>query len=232
MVSNILDRTRSAILQKGRFKYLTRSNIHPLHYKLNTRSSRPVILMKLIFPATALAIVGLTFAWPQLMPEEGKFRVGESAMRGANIDGLIMENPRYVGVDEKSRPYQVSAMIASQRSKSDNLIYLDAPKADIMISKTEWVALSATKGIYNKIAETVDLSGEVVVFYDKGYEFQSSTIHINLKSGIARSDKPVSGHGMAGEIKAEGFELRRQGKHLFFLGKSRAVLRSAQKGNT
>lgn len=190
------------------------------------RASRLVAFMKLVLPATALAIVGLTLAWPQFLPD-GEFRIGESTMAGVNIDGLVMDNPRYVGIDEKRRPYQVSATTASQHSKSDDLVYLDDPKADIVVSETGWVAMTARTGIYDKTAETVALSGGVTVFYDRGYEFQSQTAQVNLRDGTAQSDDSVTGHGEAGEIIAEGFRLYDRGARVLFTGRSRAVLQSA-----
>jgi lipopolysaccharide export system protein LptC len=192
-------------------------------------ASRLVAFMKLVLPAAALAMVGLTLAWPQLLPDQSKFRISESTLAGVDIDGLVMDNPRYVGIDKKRRPYQLSAATASQNSKNDHLVYLSLPKADIVVSETGWVAVTARSGVYDKTAETVALSGGVTIFYDRGYEFQSETAEVNLREGTAQSDQPVTGHGEAGEIVAEGFRLYDRGARVVFTGRSRAVLQSARK---
>ncbi|MDG2284563.1 MAG: hypothetical protein P8N43_03405, partial [Alphaproteobacteria bacterium] len=105
------------------------------------RASRLVAFMKLVLPAAALAIVGLTFAWPQLLLDQREIRLGDVKMTGINVDGLVMDNPRYVGTDAQQRPYQVTAASASQRGKSDQLVFLKGPKADILLRRSGWVAM-------------------------------------------------------------------------------------------
>lgn len=188
------------------------------------RASRLVAMMKLLLPATALAIVGLTVAWPQLLPSQGEFRVGEGGVAGAHIDGLVMDNPRYVGVDDQRRPYQVSAGTASQQAKSDTHIYLDGPKADMLVSDDSWVALTAESGIYDRSIEVVELTGGVTIFYDRGYQFQSDSARIDLRAGTASGDRPVTGHGEAGEISGQGFRIFDRGARIIFTGRSTAIL--------
>ena len=188
--------------------------------------------MKLVFPAIALAIVGVTFAWPQLLTDQRKFRVGEASMVGVNVDGLVIKNPRYVGVDERHRPYQIAAASASQRSKSDQLIDLIQPKADILLSDRSWVAMEARTGVFDKRTETVDLSGGVTLFSDQGYQFVSDRAQVHLRDGTARSDHPVIGHGEGGEIQAEGFLLYDRGTRILFTGRSKAVLRGVKRGRS
>ncbi|WP_293620463.1 LPS export ABC transporter periplasmic protein LptC [Ponticaulis sp.] len=185
--------------------------------------------MKLVFPAIALAIVGVTFAWPQLLTDQRKFRVGEASMVGVNVDGLVMKNPRYVGVDERRRPYQIAAVSASQRSKSDQLIDLVQPKADILLSDRGWVAMKARTGVFDKRTETVNLDGGVTLFYDEGYQFVSERALVDLRDGTARGDHPVVGHGEGGEIQAEGFLLYDRGTRILFRGRSKAILRGVRR---
>ena len=209
--------------EPGKLRWFVRNRRNGL------RSGRGVALMKLLLPALALAIIGLTILWPQLLPDQKKFRIGETSISGVDVDGLIMDNPRYVGVDADQRPYQISASTASQRSKEDRLVRLDAPSADILMANSGWVAMSAETGIYDKSTETVDLSGSVTLYYDEGYQFVSESARLSLRDGTAIGRRPITGHGEAGEIVAEGFRLMERGKRVLFTGKSKAVLRSAAK---
>jgi lipopolysaccharide export system protein LptC len=185
--------------------------------------------MKLLLPATALAIVGLTFAWPQLLPDKREIRIGDATMSGVNVDGLVMDNPRFVGTDSQNRPYQIAAASASQHSKSDQLIYLEYPKADLLMVNSGWVAMAAQAGVYDKTSELVDFSGGVTLFYDRGYQFVSGTAQVNLRDGTAMGDQPVSGHGEGGQIEAEGFRLYDRGTRIVFTGRSKAVLRGVKR---
>jgi lipopolysaccharide export system protein LptC len=172
--------------------------------------------MKLLFPAAALALVGLTFAWSQLMPDKGQLRIGDNSVGNVGFDGLFIENPRYVGIDEQDRPYQISAFNAVQKNKSDDLIYLTAPKADIFLTASGWVAINSEKGVYYKSSEVLDLSGNVKVFYDKGYQFETETIKLDLRKGTGISSTNVSLHGKAGEIESEGFKISHNGTRILF----------------
>jgi lipopolysaccharide export system protein LptC len=193
------------------------------------RASRLVAFMKLLLPATALAIVALTFAWPQLLPDQREIRIGDAKMAGVNVDGLVMDNPRFVGTDSQQRPYQITAASASQRGKADQLVYLDRPKADILMKSSGWVAMASRKGVYDKLAETVDLSGGVTLFYDRGYQFASESARVDLRAGTAEGRQPVMGHGEGGRIEGEGFQLFDRGARIIFTGRSKAVLRGARR---
>jgi lipopolysaccharide export system protein LptC len=193
------------------------------------RASRLVAFMKLVLPAAALAIVGLTFAWPQLLPDQREIRLGDVKMKGINVDGLVMDNPRYVGTDAQQRPYQVTAASASQRGKSDQLVFLKGPKADILLRSSGWVAMESREGIYDKVAETIDLSGGVTLFYDRGYQFVTETARVNLRAGTAEGRQQVIGHGEGGRIEGEGFQLFDRGARIIFNGRSKAVFQAVEK---
>ena len=195
------------------------------------QASRIPGLMKLLLPAIALTIVGITFAWPQLMLDQRKFQIGATSVKRVGFEGLFIENPRYVGQDKADRPYQISAINAAQKHKSDDRILLSMPKADIFLNSSGWLAINSQKGIYYRIAETIDLLGGVTVFYDKGYEFTTKSLTLDLKNGTGFSNDPVSAHGLSGEIQSEGFKVNHHGTRVIFTGKSQAILRSSRGDN-
>ena len=213
------DERRTPVKRRGNFAFALNRR-RPV-----ARASRLVAFMKLVLPAAALAIVALTFAWPQLLPDQREIRIGDVQMTGINVDGLVMDNPRFVGTDAEQRPYQVTAASASQRGRADQLVYLRDPKADILMRNSGWVAMAAQSGIYDKKAETVDLSGGVTLFYDRGYQFESQNARLDMRAGTAEGRQPVVGHGEGGRIEGEGYRLFDRGARIIFTGKARAVLR-------
>ncbi|WP_156901539.1 LPS export ABC transporter periplasmic protein LptC [Nisaea denitrificans] len=194
------------------------------------RASRLVGFMKLILPALALAIIALIVSWPQLIPDHTKFRLGDKVKNVlvAATDGLSMDQPRYVGVDEEHRPYEVTASRASQQSHGDDRLDLVNPQADLEVSDDEWMALSAATGIYDKKQKTIDLAGGVTVFHDQGYTVTSDTAQVLLDKGMARSDDPVSAHGQSGIATGEGFRIYDRGARVVFTGKSKIIFFPAQ----
>ena len=190
------------------------------------RASKIVVLMKLILPALALAIIALIVSWPQLIPDHTKFRLGDNVKNvlAAATDGLSMDQPRYVGVDEAHRPYEVTASRASQASHDGDQLDLVNPQADLAVNDEEWMALSAATGIYDKVQKTIDLSGGVTVFHDRGYTVTSDTARVLLDEGVATSDDPVSAHGQGGIVTGEGFRIYDRGERIIFVGKSKLTL--------
>lgn len=212
---------------KRRIRLLDRSQ----NRRPSMQASRIPGLMKLLLPAIALAIVGVTFAWPQMMLDQRKFQIGETSVKRVGVDGLFIENPRYVGQDKADRPYQISAINAAQKHKSDDRILLSMPKADVFLNSSGWLAINSQKGVYYRTSETIDLLGGVTVFYNKGYEFTTKSLTLDLKNGTGFSNDPVSAHGLTGEIQSEGFKVSHHGTRVIFTGNSQAILRTSRGDN-
>ena len=199
--------------------------------KTYSRSGRISGLIKLFFPAIALAIVGLTFAWPQVMPDKRKFGVAANLIEGIGVDGLFIEQPKYVGMDRSQRPYQISATSAAQKHESDDQVLLQGPKADIFLNTSGWIAINSNQGVYNRSNQVLALSGDVTIFHDQGYEFRTKALKVDLLNGIGSSTTQVNVRGLAGEISSQGFEITRQGTRVLFTGKSIAILRGSRRSN-
>ena len=91
-------------------------------------------MLKLLLPAIAIAMIGLTFAWSQLMPEKGKFRLGEASI--ANV-GVRVWLWRTLDTMASTAKITRTKFPLHKRSKkqNDKLIFLEHPKADIFCSR-------------------------------------------------------------------------------------------------
>lgn len=188
------------------------------------RYSRFVQLTKLVSATIALILITLVIVWPQLRSRDGTFQNGVSQSGHEDAESLNMVNPRYTGLDENNLPYEVTAEVASQQSAKSDLITLDNPKADMTMKDGSWVALTARSGLYGQKSQQLDLSGDVNLFHDSGYEFKSPSATIDLNSGAGVGHEPTTGQGPAGDIQGEGFRFTDKGKTIIFTGKSRLVL--------
>ena len=197
----------------------------PPRLSLRNRYSMFVGLMKVVLPAMAAALILLVIAWPQLTKDRSRFTLGVANLGQDQIETLSMLNARYDGIDDKNRPFTLSADVATQSPRNDQIVDLELPKADMTMTDGAWLALTARAGRYNRESEQLDLAGNVSLFHDKGFELRTEYARIDLKRGIATGDQPVEGQGGAGTINAEGFRVSDRGQRILFTGRSHLVLR-------
>lgn len=190
----------------------------------SVRYSRFVGMMKFLLPAFAAALMGLVVVWPRLDPTATRFRVGYSEVAPADIENPQMVAARYTGVDSADRPFTVTADTATQVAADSPLVDLDTPQSDITLADGSWVTLSALAGMYNQNTHDLELRDEVNLFHDAGYEFHTSSAHIDLKRATAHGDAPVDGQGPFGHIRSQGFRVLERGKTVVFTGPARLVL--------
>ncbi len=198
--------------------------------RVNVGYSLWVSFLKLALPAIAAGLVMLVFLWPQLNPNNSRFRLTPMRVGIEDFQDQRLVNPRYTGVDANNQPFAVTAAAATQASTTDETLNLQDPKADITLSNGTWLALIAEAGAYNQKAQSLELLGSVSLFHDQGYEVSTSRASIDLAAGTAQGNEAVSGHGPAGMIEAEGFRLFDKGERILFTGKARLVFQAAPAG--
>lgn len=187
------------------------------------RYSRFVAVMKLALPAAAMVLLLLVAVWPRIQSAiERLHRLPRIDLSQAR--DLRMVNLHYSGRDRHDRPFTVTADAARQRPEVDDLVELEAPKADMTTDNDTWLALTAYSGIYRPQTQLLDLFGDVELFQDKGNEFKTDSAHIDMANGSAEGDDPIEGHGGFGTIEGEGFRIKDKGDIITFTGKARLVL--------
>ncbi len=183
-----------------------------------------VAVMKVILPALAAALLLLLVVWPQLDPGKDPLGLGLSGLSIERPNDLSMLNARFSGYDKQNQPFVITADVANQAPEDENLITLELPKADLTLENGAWLALTASEGLYDRGAETLDLSGQVSFFHDQGFELHTETALIDLETGMASGTDPVTGHGYFGDVEAEGFQLFDRGERILFTGRSRVLI--------
>lgn len=195
------------------------------------RHTRVVAWLKWLLPMFAAALVLLVGAWPQI--QDGLSRLGSSIPRidlGAARD-LSMINARYTGLDRHDRPFAITADVARQTGAKDDLVSLEAPKADLALENGAWVAVTAETGLYHTQPKQIDLYGDVNLYHDKGMTFRTESAKVDLEAGTAEGHEPVQGHGPSGEVESEGFRILDKGAVVIFTGRARMLLESAAEEN-
>ena len=182
-----------------------------------SRYTRFVKLMKVALVGTALGLAGLVLAWPYFRDVD-EFKVSFSSLQFSATDKPGMDNARYVGSDEKNRPFSISADLARLEDGASGAIQLEMPKADLTMEDGSWLMMTAQTGRYIRDDKQLMLSGGVNLFHDTGYEMRVDTLNVDLGRGGAESKDPVFGHGPFGDLHAAGLELSDKGRIVRFTG--------------
>ena len=182
-----------------------------------------VRLAKILLPLAGVGLLLAIAVWPELERMEDSARVSFRRVAQAPPDAVRIVEPRYQGLDEQNRPYTVTAQVAAQADGPD-IVDLDRPRADILMTDGSWVLLESAAGRYDRGANRLALSGDVTLWQDGGNMLVTEAAEILLSDGSAAGDRPVAAQGPFGTLVSEGFRLIERGQVVVFTGRARAVL--------
>jgi lipopolysaccharide export system protein LptC len=177
--------------------------------------------MKGVLPAAALALLASVALWPQLSHWADQARL-RAARAGLALQTGQLSQVVYHGVDQRGRPYTVTASEA--RQVSPQRIDLTDPKGDISLEGGSWLMVQSRSGTYLQHIGNLDLSGDVQLYRDDGTVMLSDSANIDLKSGAAASGDRVHAEGPFGTLDAQGFALLDRGTVIQFTGPGHLVL--------
>lgn len=188
--------------------------------------SRIVTTMKYVLPGLAFAMLILVAVWPKLSPEEDRFRIDLAAVGPAGGSKPQVLNPRLQGIDSEKRPFQIVADLGSrvEVEGGEEIYDLTNPKADIVLKDGSWIALNADDGKYQSASNILYLTGNVNLFHDQGYEFQTTAARVNLETSTASGDEPIDGQGPFGILNATGFRVLESGDRILFIGPAKLTV--------
>jgi len=182
--------------------------------------SRMVRTLKILLPLSAFAILAATMLFVLLYDADDSLTLSFASVEQVDND-LRMVNPRFSGVDNESRPFLVTATSAIQDADDPRTVTLETLQADMAISETSWVSLSAATGRLDSEDETLALEGDVSLFTDTGYEFHTDRALVQLDEQRVISHTEVTGQGPLGTMRADSFEAEDAGERLLFTGNVR-----------
>jgi lipopolysaccharide export system protein LptC len=178
-------------------------------------------LTKRLLPLGALALLGLIAAWPELERWNERARMRGVKFNASEATGVLSQ-PRYNGVDQRGRPYTVTALQARQISATQ--VDLTDPVGDVQLENGRWLQAKARQGAYVQHAGSLDLSRDVEIYRDDGTTMLTDTSTIDLKNGAANSADRVHVEGPFGTLDAQGFSITNRGNQVQFWGPGHLVL--------
>jgi lipopolysaccharide export system protein LptC len=178
-------------------------------------------ISKLLLPAAALLLLTSIALWPEIDRATDKARIVLGGLH-AMLDGARLANAHYNGVDERGRPYTVTAATATQRDAEQ--VDLTVPNADMTLENGTWINVKSKQGVYMRKAQQLDLSGDVVLYRDDGTTMTTSVATVEMKAGAASGDAPTHVEGPFGTIDAAGFTTVDKGAAIQFWGPAHVEL--------
>jgi lipopolysaccharide export system protein LptC len=180
-----------------------------------------VTVTKWLLPVAAMALLGSIAIWPEIDSVTSGARVSMRELSG-QVQGGKLIDARYAGVDQKGRPYTVTAATATQVAPSR--VALTMPKGDMTLENGTWLMLSALQGTYLQDSNQLDLVNNVTLYRDDGTVVHTASASIDMKAGAAAGSQAVHVEGPFGVLDADGFAVLDKGSAIDFTGPAHVVL--------
>ncbi len=179
-------------------------------------------LTKWLLPIAAVGLLLLMAIWPELQRVEDSGRLAIQRSTDGEPNAARIVEARYRSVDNRNRPYMVTADSAEQVDQDS--VRLHNPIADVTTESGSWMQAESASGLYHKQQELLALSDNVTMWHDNGAVLRTRAMTLNIKDGSASSSTPVSIQGPFGTLDAQGFTLTGRGAVVHFTGQSHLVL--------
>lgn len=180
-----------------------------------------ITLTKWSLPLAAAALLASIAIWPEIQEATVKARLAMNHIAG-EVEGGRLLDARYNGMDEKGRPYTVTAVTAWQIDPQR--VGLTTPKGDITLKNGTWLMLTAKQGTYMQHLNQLDLVKDVTLYRDDGTTMHTESASIDLKAGAAAGSEAVHAEGPFGVLDAQGFTIMDNGTAIDFAGPAHLVL--------
>lgn len=182
-------------------------------------------IAKRLLPVIALALLASIALWPEFARETSRERIAWRRETALPQSG-VMTDAAYHGVDERGRPYTMTAVKA--RQVSPERINLHEPKGDITLESGNWLMVQSRRGVYLQHLDDLDLSRDVVLYRDDGTTLTTDAATVDLKAGAAAGADRTHAEGPFGTLDAQGFALTDKGAAIQFFGPGRLVMNAAR----
>ncbi len=184
-----------------------------------------ITLTKWLLPLGAMGLLALIALWPEIDAATSKARLAIGHVSG-ELEGGKLLDARYNGIDEKGRPYTITAATAWQIDPER--VGLTLPKGDITLENGTWLMLTSKEGTFMQHLNQLDLLNDVTLYRDDGTTMHTKSASVDLKAGAAAGSEPVHVEGPFGVLDAQGFTVMDKGTAIDFPGPAHVVLNGTE----
>lgn len=180
-------------------------------------------IMRRVLPLGVGLLLVAIIAWPMINRESGSITLTYSELRTGG-EQIRMENARYTGTDMRDRPFAVSADLAVQEGVNADRVLLTGVHAEIEAGADDMLTVTAGEGVFRRSEDSLVLDGGINLNSESGYMLSVENAEVDLGSGIAQGQSPVSGAAPFGHFSADGFTLHARERVLNLEGRVRVRL--------
>jgi hypothetical protein len=197
------------------------------------RYSSRVRLLKIALPLTAAVWIAGVVAINQYKSRTDSFfrlSTAQSGQLEQEASILQMVNPRFLGLDKNSRPFELRATSATQTNASIDNVQLEGIKATLYTDPTTQATIKSTNGHLDGKKNILDLRGLVEFADETGQTLLGNNFLIDTLTKQAISKMPIAATSRFGTIKATGLNVENGGKTILFEGPATVVLPESDTG--
>lgn len=178
------------------------------------RHSRRVRVLKFAVPLVAVAIA---VAFPVYSYLKAPLSISVQADGTAFSDGkLVMANPKLNGFTKQKLPYSLTATRATQDVGQQAVIDLEGINAKLPVATDNIVSVDAAHGIYNRDANTMNLTSDVSVTTTDGLVAKFKSIFLDMGKGSMKTSNPVDVSRGGSRITADSMSVEDNGRLVVF----------------
>lgn len=138
-----------------------------------------------------------------------------------STEDLRVARPRFAGVDEKGKPFEITADSAKQRPGESDIVELEMPRA-VQGDAQNQTVVTAEKGLYRSEMKILELEDGVMLEHEIGadnYVLRSPNATVSIKDEVVIGNAGVVGEGSdGGALKAERMTAYRAEGRVVFEG--------------
>ncbi|MGY6707531.1 MAG: LPS export ABC transporter periplasmic protein LptC [Rhizobiaceae bacterium] len=186
------------------------------------RHSRRVRVLKIALPALALLVVAGVGLYSLVgLPGGVSVNLGGTVLEGGR---LVMANPELDGYTPENRPYSMRAERATQAVGNTNVIHLEKIGARLPIDRENWAEVDAEAGVFDREANTLELSDGVTISMDTGMTASLRSAMVDIGLGVMSTAEPVEINMSGTRLSADSMRVAERGGVLIFENRVRMVV--------
>ncbi len=195
------------------------------HKSVEQKRARTIRLIKLLLPALAAALVALLILIPYINQNEYDITISITKPKTGELEKLHVENSVFNITDKNNQVHHFTAQNIDETSPGSKLVKLTNPEGTMPSENMQWINIKSPTGYFDQNTNNLRLENGVEVFYSEGMNLNVDDLNFDFEKQYGHSQSPVSGQGIFGSIKSEGFEYHKKDSLLIFTGKSNITIR-------
>lgn len=161
--------------------------------------SRMIRRLRIALPILAVVLIA-AFIFNTNSTEDDEAFLEDFTELTAATDDLRMANPRFAGIDDEGKPFEVQAEWAVQAPGEKEVIGLEKPRA-VQGEGDDVTVVTAETGVYQSEENILELTDNVTLEHTIGkdvYVFRSPAATVSISDEVVTSDAGVGGESIDG----------------------------------